>query len=305
MNVRADWLEWRRSGMGGSDVPRVLGVSPWGGPWDVWRSKVGSPLPDSESPAATRGHRLERAVVEWAVMELGADVSDVEWSPVAERDGWMLGSADALLRPIGSPPIGIEAKTHRTADFASDLAEEYQVRWYQAIFGIQTWYLATLILFTDEWILRRVDRDMAIEADMIARCRAWWDRHVVGGEPPPSDGSESQRRWLLAEHPEATSDRRQATAYEDACMIELALVRRAEEMAGSRRRTIEAEIKRSMGGVRRVVGDAGSATWSRFPRTHFDTSRLKQDHPALCATYTRTETADRFVYTPPKNNGQN
>jgi predicted phage-related endonuclease len=37
---RADWLEWRRGGIGGSDVAAILGVSPWRTEFDVWASKV-------------------------------------------------------------------------------------------------------------------------------------------------------------------------------------------------------------------------------------------------------------------------
>ena len=40
MISREEWLEWRRGGLGGSDVAGVLGVSPWATPFSVWWSKV-------------------------------------------------------------------------------------------------------------------------------------------------------------------------------------------------------------------------------------------------------------------------
>jgi hypothetical protein len=35
VSERADWLEWRRHGLGGSDIAAVVGLSPWGylGEW--------------------------------------------------------------------------------------------------------------------------------------------------------------------------------------------------------------------------------------------------------------------------------
>lgn len=34
------WLEWRHSGIGSSDAPSVLGVSPWKTRYDLWEEKV-------------------------------------------------------------------------------------------------------------------------------------------------------------------------------------------------------------------------------------------------------------------------
>lgn len=38
---RAEWLEGRRQGIGGSDVAAVLGLSPWKTALDVWNDKLG------------------------------------------------------------------------------------------------------------------------------------------------------------------------------------------------------------------------------------------------------------------------
>mgnify|MGYP000308297088 CR=1 FL=1 len=45
--ARADWKLWRRGGLGASDLPAILGISPWASPFSVWADKCGL-LPDED-----------------------------------------------------------------------------------------------------------------------------------------------------------------------------------------------------------------------------------------------------------------
>jgi len=57
---RIEWLAWRRAGIGASDAPTIMGVSPWGTPYKLWCDKTGlTPLVDSNSWATDRGNELE------------------------------------------------------------------------------------------------------------------------------------------------------------------------------------------------------------------------------------------------------
>ena len=47
---RENFVERRRSGIGGSDISAIVGLSDWSTPYDVWRSKVD---PDREREAKT------------------------------------------------------------------------------------------------------------------------------------------------------------------------------------------------------------------------------------------------------------
>ena len=38
--TREEWLSARRTGIGGSDIAAILGLSPWRTPLDVYRDKV-------------------------------------------------------------------------------------------------------------------------------------------------------------------------------------------------------------------------------------------------------------------------
>lgn len=62
LNQRSEeWLEWRAQGITASDIPILLGLSPYKTPWQLWAEKVGriNPPDLSKNPNVQRGNRLE------------------------------------------------------------------------------------------------------------------------------------------------------------------------------------------------------------------------------------------------------
>ena len=42
LNQRSpEWLQWRSQGITASDIPIILGLSPYKTPWQLWAEKVG------------------------------------------------------------------------------------------------------------------------------------------------------------------------------------------------------------------------------------------------------------------------
>jgi len=60
MNIE-EWHEWRRQGLGASDAPVIMGVSPWSTPYQLWETKTGLAIQKESSGnfATERGNRLE------------------------------------------------------------------------------------------------------------------------------------------------------------------------------------------------------------------------------------------------------
>jgi putative phage-type endonuclease len=59
---RATWLEWRKKGLGASDSPIIMGVSPWMTRYDLWMQKTGQKITKdgvNSNWAIDRGNRLE------------------------------------------------------------------------------------------------------------------------------------------------------------------------------------------------------------------------------------------------------
>jgi putative phage-type endonuclease len=55
-----NWHDWRKKGIGASDSPIIMGVSPWKTPYQLWLEKTGQVESDKIGNWATqRGHKLE------------------------------------------------------------------------------------------------------------------------------------------------------------------------------------------------------------------------------------------------------
>lgn len=55
------WLEWRKKGIGASDAPVIMGVSPWRTPYQLWEEKTGLIQVDNSNWATRRGNEFEPA----------------------------------------------------------------------------------------------------------------------------------------------------------------------------------------------------------------------------------------------------
>ncbi len=89
-----EWHEWRKGGIGASDVPTLMLENPWESIADLWKRKTGRLEPRSENAAMRNGKDTEQAARE----ALGAFTGDF-WAPIcceddvfpelrASLDGW-------------------------------------------------------------------------------------------------------------------------------------------------------------------------------------------------------------------------
>ena len=106
------WRAGRQAGIGASDVPRVLGLSPHGGPWSVFADRVGLARPDAESDVQRRGLRWERRILEDFHDETGVTVIG-PLGPVAVLgpEPWLGVTPDSFLCDHGGPWETGEVKT--------------------------------------------------------------------------------------------------------------------------------------------------------------------------------------------------
>lgn len=264
---RAEWLEWRRGGLGGSEVAAIMGISPWANQWSVWASKVhGADTGDNR--AMVIGRWLEPVIVAWTADRLG-----VTWTPgsphAAGEDSWMRATPDAWLNTPYR--LGLEVKTARQpgqkwGDDGSDAIPDYyrtQVAWYMAVFDVESWAVAVFFLRSYERRLYFVERDRAFESTMIGTCRAWWERHIIGGEIPKPDESADSRRALLLEHPSDHKRAREAEPGEVGLMEALWHAERCLDEQTKHRDRLRNQLRRAIGDHSGIYGRGIRCTWKR------------------------------------------
>lgn len=183
---RIDWLNERRKGIGGSDAPKVLGVSKWGGPIDVYMRKVTAPTNDTQSEAAYWGHVLEDVVAKEFERRSGLQVEPHTKTEYSAEYPFMLANVD---RVIVGENVGLECKTAhamKAGEWSDDkIPDDYYVQ-VQHYCGVMRWvgcWIACLI-GGQSFVYKYIPRNDVFIADMTAKEGAFWNEHVVPRIPP-------------------------------------------------------------------------------------------------------------------------
>lgn len=265
------WLEWRRGGIGASDVAAVLDLIPnWDSPFNVWASKVHG-LDRGGNDATERGHMLEEAIMKRAKVELGA-----RWhrkgKPTVGPESWMRCTPDYTLTfPDGREEL-VECKSTRDKLWPVEPPDYYrlQCQWQMLVMGKSVCHLAAYSTMTDEFRVYRVERNNALLGLLVPHLRDWWKRHVIGGEQPEIRYSEVATRYLLQEHPRAKrrlaiateEDEQLAQQYRQACL--------RAKAAQAERDHLNALLKERIGDAGGLKGDFGVLKLSRAKRHRID-----------------------------------
>lgn len=89
-----EWLAWRRTGIGASDAPTIMGENPWKDPHQLLREKRGVPREGGQNEAMRRGTRLEPEARKCYENRVGFSVSPVCLQSTLHQ--WLRASLDGL-----------------------------------------------------------------------------------------------------------------------------------------------------------------------------------------------------------------
>src|SRR5690625_3458322 len=103
--TRAEWLQARTKGIGGSDIAAIAGISRWDTPLSVYLDKIGEGKPKEESDAMYWGTVLEDVVAhEYARRHPEYQIRRVN-SILQHRDvPYFIANIDREIRRAGHPP---------------------------------------------------------------------------------------------------------------------------------------------------------------------------------------------------------
>lgn len=190
---RSLWLAWRREGIGASDVPGLLGLSPWASPWSIWLDKLGL-LPEQEATTAMRlGLELEPIIGRWFAEETGLQLGGEQTQVTGRRlhhratvDGFVFDGPGRLP----ADRLGV-AEFKFSADGWEELPAHYraQVLWQLHVAELpRAWVAALMVPFgRPRFSVIEVERDEEEIARMVAVVDEFWGRCVIGREAPPPD----------------------------------------------------------------------------------------------------------------------
>ncbi len=294
-----DWLEYRKTGMGGSDASVVCGISRYKSLVELWMEKTGQLPPQEAGEAAYWGTMLESVVREEFTKRTGIEVSKPSVILQSEEHPFMLANVDGICE---HPELGaciFEAKTasaYKAGEWEDTIPDEYmcQVQHYMAVTGYQGAYIAVLIGGnTFRW--KFVERDEELISMLLELESAFWS-HVQDYTPPPLDGSDASKKFLSERFPSSTPSSHITlpdtaadllAQYDEACE-ELEIVTEKKQRA-------ENLLKEMMGSNEVGVAGGRVITWKNVEQERLDSKTLKAEHPALCKKYTSKTSYRRFT----------
>ncbi len=198
---REDWLEYRKKGIGGSDVAAIMGISPFATIRDLFYNKTGvQPVIQEEEEsnwvAKEVGHRLEDLVAEIFSKKTGLEVFPVRVMFRHPLYPFMLADVDFFVRmPDGTFAI-LECKTcnynakDKWADEGIPAHYVLQVRHYLSVMNMQKAFIACLYGNNEnEFVYRTIERDLIEEEDIIDQETYFWQEHVLKNVVPPHNGN--------------------------------------------------------------------------------------------------------------------
>lgn len=268
----ADWLEYRRKGIGGSDAAAVMGLSPFCTTRDLYYDKVGlKPAAENKQNWVAKevGHLLEDLVARIFSYKTGLRVYQVKKMFSHPDYTFMLADIDYFVEmPDGSTGI-LECKTTnynaqgKWADGTVPVNYELQGRHYMAVLNVNTVFFACLYGNNEnEFIYRHMERDIDYETDLIEQEKYFWEEYVLDRTEPPytENGDmvlESIRRHYGNADTSASTVKLDKTFVKD---IEKYLLLREEKLElDGKVKKLEDEMKKLYAPVVNVMGNSCEA----------------------------------------------
>jgi putative phage-type endonuclease len=269
--------EDRRSGLGSTDSPAILGLSPWKSAHDVWQEKTGRGEAREVNLPMFLGTHLEKAIGELFTANTGIPVVRDEGF-YRHPDGVLTCHIDFRTETGGV----VEAKTSRSKkgwgpSFSDIVPRNYwtQVQHQMAVLGLDTVDLAVLFGH-DEFRIMRIARHDAFIDSLVQDMGKWWADYVLTDTPPPPDGSDASGRWLRESYPtEQTGELVPATPEVQRLVEDLLVVRNT---MASLQRSDEVIKQELMDIIKERPGMYGSnfkITWKQ------NKSSVKVNYPAV------------------------
>ena len=315
---RDDWLNYRRRGIGGSDVAAILGVSPFRTARDIYYDKLGvvAVEPDDSNWVPLEvGNLLEDLVARIFQKKTGYRIFKIKKMFQHPRYPFMLADVDYFAElPDGTIAL-VEIKTtnyNAKDNWWLDGREivpvyyELQGRHYMAVMDYDRVFFCCLYGNTeDEVIIRDIRRDMAYEEEMIFLEQAFWQENILKRIPPPyvEDGDlvlESVRMYSEPADPDVEAITLDFTQM--AMLAQYLQMQQEKSRLDAESKSLETAMKRlrgriasEMGASCRAVGKYNGVDYTvtynpvRKPTVAKDNLlRLQMNHPEIYDEYVTT-----------------
>lgn len=292
---RTEFLERRKSGIGGSDVAAVLGVSKWKTPYQLWLDKTSDTVEEKQSELLHFGQVLEQVIADEYARRNNVKVL---------RRNQLFRHADhpELIANIDRYVVGgkiLECKTcsayasDKFGDGGDEVPDEYllQVQHYMHVTGYHSADLAVLIGGNEyRQFSLAYDADLAHYA--ADKCVEFWKNYVLTKTPPPATVQDDLGAYYNA----VSGSTVEATEEIAELLEEYKRIKGIEKEAKEDLEAISAQVKLFAGENEIITSADGKtlATWKRGK----DRATVDWKALAIDKGFTEADTAFYTKYSP-------
>ncbi len=302
----------RSTGIGGSDIGAIMGLSRFRTAYDVFLEKTGQ-KPDTPDNAAIHwGNILEDVVAKEYQATTGRKVQRINQMLRHPEYEFVIGSIDrAVINPdimgnvrwkdgkLTTDRI-LECKTANgfTAKLWGEAGTDYipdaymaQVQWYLLLTGCQYADLSVLIGGQD-FRTFHINRDDTLIGIMLENARTFWKNTQAGIAPTPTTAAEANHKFAQAADGKAVElDTSFASEFQ-----RLAEIKAQTKELEAEEDTIKARIMSAMADAETGTLDGITVcTWKNTSSSRFDSKAFKADNPDLYKQYTNKTAGRRFL----------
>lgn len=296
-----EWIELRKSGIGGSDAGAVVGLNPYSSPYSVYHEKLGL-IEAFEGNDKTR---------------LGTDLEEYVAKRFEEITGKKVRRLNAMLRSVERPYMiadvdrvivgedeGLECKTTSNNEGYKFDEGEYPAYWacqcyhYLSVMGYKRWHLCVLDLFSGKVSVITIERNESEIKALEEIEKTFWEENIKKKVCPAPNGSERCDDIIAEKYPEADDDAPtlDLMGYSKE-LARLAEIKEQIKPLEAEKSAIEQTIKEALGTS--ATGEYGlyKVSFKNSVSTRLDTKKLKLEQPQIYAAYASESSSRRFLFT--------
>lgn len=283
------WLEYRRTGLGGSDAAAVLGLNPYKSKIELWADKTGRISNVEDNIAMRVGRELEDCVARCFCEETGKKVRRRNAIFQHDYHDFITANVD---REIVGENAGLECKTTSPlakSDFENGEIPLYyycQCVHYMNVMGYDRMYLAVLVIGKKLYWFT-IERNEEECESLLSAEIAFWNDFIKPDVRPDPDGSESAERTIKALC-ENWEDNAIAMFEQNDTAAELASVMEQKKALETREKLLKQKLELALDGNSDGFTVDYKVTYRPQTRTTIDSKRLKSELPDIYSKYLKS-----------------
>lgn len=222
---RQDWLALRQSGIGGSDIAAIIGVSPYATAYDIYQSKT-QPVNEDTNEFAYWGTVLEDTVAREFSKRSGLKIQNVNFLMRHPEHRWAIANIDrAIINRDVSGNVRfkdgklttdqiVEIKTASEyvgknwgLEESDEVPDQYQcqAQWYMGVTDTQVCHMAVLI-GGNKYRQYKIERHQDFIDYLFEAAESFWTNNVLAGVEPDATTLQNAKDKYPRHNPDTTLD---------------------------------------------------------------------------------------------------